>query len=39
MKFCEQCGLEVNPKANFCQKCGFKLNCEKHPEPVNANEP
>ena len=37
MKFCEQCGLEVKPGANFCQKCGFKLSHEKHPESVNAN--
>ncbi len=34
MPYCEKCGTQVNPEANFCKGCGAKLNHAPAPRPV-----
>ncbi len=34
MPYCEKCGTQVNPDANFCKNCGAKLNPIQTPRQV-----
>ena len=40
MKFCPQCGGQINPGAKFCKQCGNKLKvAQSAPEPVRQSAP